>query len=75
MKKKMGRPPKPNGTTHSESVLVRLEPAEKMAFTDAARAAGVPLSTWIRLRLRDVSKRELSKIGLPIAFMARLSAV
>jgi len=74
MKKKMGRPPKEAGTAHSESVLIRLEPAEKTAFKDAAEAAGVPLSIWVRERLRDVAKRELGKIGRPIAFMAKLSA-
>jgi hypothetical protein len=74
MKKKMGRPPKAAGEMHSESVLIRLEPAEKAAFRDAAGAAGIPLSIWIRERLRDVAKRELGKIGMPIAFLSKLSA-
>ena len=68
-KKKMGRPPKTSGNKHSESVLVRLEPAEKIAFAEAAQAAGLPLSSWIRERLRNVARSELGDIGKPIAFL------
>jgi hypothetical protein len=52
---------------------VRLEPVEKQAFRDAANAAGLPLSAWVRERLRRVARKELEEIGQPIAFMQNIS--
>jgi predicted HicB family RNase H-like nuclease len=69
MKPKLGRPPKEPGTALSETVLLRLEPAEKEAFRDAAQAAGLPLSGWVRERLRRMARKELGEIGLPVAFL------
>jgi hypothetical protein len=68
-KPKRGRPPKEADRLRSESLLVRLETTEKEAFRDAADVAGVPLSTWVRERLRQVAIRELDKASRPIPFL------
>jgi hypothetical protein len=62
-KVRRGRPPKGSGMTKSESVLIRMESREKAAFTEAAEIAGVPLSVWIRERLRRVARDELREAG------------
>ena len=68
-KGKRGRPPKGADSLHSEPLLVRLEPTEKEAFRNAAELAGVPLSAWVRERLRRVASQELRQASLPIAFL------
>jgi hypothetical protein len=50
-------------------MLVKLDAAEKEAFRDAADLAGVPLSTWVRERLRQIAVRELERASRPIAFL------
>ena len=72
-KRKRGRPPKDEDRLHSENLIVRLETTEKEAFQDAAEIAGVPLSTWVRERLRQVAVRELQAAAQPIAFLKHLS--
>jgi len=67
--RKRGRPPKEADRLRRESLLVRLETTEKKAFQDAANLAGVPLSTWVRERLRTVALKELDKASRPIAFL------
>ena len=69
-KKRRGRPPKSSGATKSESLLLRLEPGEKKGFGDAAHIAGVPLTVWIRERLRKVAAKELTESGKEIAFLS-----
>lgn len=71
-KPKRGRPPKEVDRLRSESLLVRLESTEKAAFKDAADLAGVPLSTWVRERLRQVAIRELDKASRPIPFLRQV---
>ena len=68
-KARLGRPPKGSGLTKSESILLRLDPGEKQGFGDAAQFAGVPLTVWIRERLRTVARNELQSAGMPIAFL------
>jgi predicted HicB family RNase H-like nuclease len=68
-KAKRGRPPKEADQLRSESLLVRLEGSEKEAFKDAADLAGVPLSTWVRERLRQIAGKELAKAARPVAFL------
>ena len=63
-----GRPPKEDGDLRSKSLLVRLDPQEQQAFKEAAKAAGLPLSAWVRERLRQMARRELGNLGLPVAF-------
>jgi hypothetical protein len=69
-KKRRGRPKKGSGQVKSEGILLKLEPSEKQAFGDAANLAGVPLSVWIRERLRKVAAKELGEAGRDVAFLA-----
>lgn len=50
-------------------IKLRLEPAEKQAFEQAAKLAGVGLSAWVRERLRRSAIRELGEAGQQIAFL------
>lgn len=68
-KQRPGRPSKSLERLKSESILVRLEPAEKQAFKDASDVAGIDLSTWVRERLRKISRKELMEAGKPVAFL------
>jgi hypothetical protein len=47
---------------------IRVAPAEKEAFGRAAEIAGVPLSSWVRERLRRIAIGELRQAGDPIPF-------
>jgi hypothetical protein len=71
IRKGRGRPPMGSGSAKSESLLLRLAPAEKEGFAEAAALAGVPLSVWIRERLRQVAKKELEAVSRPVAFLDR----
>jgi len=73
-KKKMGRPKKAVEAIKADYIEVRCEEAEKLAFKSAAEAAGLPLSGWIRERLRRTARKELQDMGMPVAFLDRLSA-
>lgn len=53
----------------SESMEVRLTADEKLAFREAAEIAGIPLSAWVRERLRRAAIRELEEASRPIAFL------
>jgi hypothetical protein len=64
-----GRPRKSSGATKSESLLLRMATAEKTAFQEAADIAGVPLSVWMRERLRWAATRELQTAGRLAAFL------
>jgi len=66
---KRGRPPKEASRLRDKPMLVKLEATEKEAFKDAADLAGVPLSTWVRERLRQIAVRELEEAARPIAFL------
>jgi uncharacterized protein (DUF1778 family) len=48
---------------------LRIDPAEKQAFQEAADLAGVALSVWIRERCRKVARKELEAAGHKIAFL------
>jgi len=70
MKKKgQGRPPKEQDQLKNENILVRVEPDEKEAFKDAAKLAGISLSSWMRERLKRVAISELQEAARPIAFL------
>jgi hypothetical protein len=62
-----GRPKNPS--PHGEYLEVRIQSAEKQAFKDAANLAGIPVSTWVRERLRGAAIRELEEAAIPIAFL------
>jgi hypothetical protein len=68
-KPRRGRPPKEANKLRDQPLLVRLESDEKEAFRDAAELAGVPLSTWVRERLRRIAVKELQGAARPIAFL------
>lgn len=70
MGKKRGRPPKAAGEARSAPLQIRAEPAEKEAFTAAAKLAGASFSTWARERLRAAARKELQDAGQIVAFLA-----
>lgn len=72
-KKGPGRPPKDADKLKTEALLVRLDATEKEAFKDAADVAGIPLSTWVRERLRQIAVRELENASRPIPFLKRVA--
>jgi len=67
MQNSPGRPKKARRL--DEYLEIRMESSEKRAFKDAAELAGIPLSTWIRERLRQVAIRELEAAGHSISFL------
>ena len=71
--KKRGRPKKNADSVKAEYIEVRCELSEKEAFRSAAEAAGLPLSGWIRERLRRAARKELEDMNLRVAFMNRFS--
>jgi len=75
IKKRRGRPPKGSADVKSESVLLRLDPSEKRGFEQAARIAGLPLSAWMRERLRKAAKGELREASLSVPFLPEGRAV
>jgi hypothetical protein len=64
-----GRPRKTDRTALVDYLEVRLQSSEKRAFKDAAELAGLPLSAWVRERLRSAARRELAETGIPVAFL------
>jgi hypothetical protein len=72
--KKMGRPKKNPDAVKADYLEVRCEESEKQAFRAAAEAAGLPLSGWIRERLRRAARKELGDLEMPVAFLEKLSA-
>jgi antitoxin component of RelBE/YafQ-DinJ toxin-antitoxin module len=58
----------------SELLQLRLGAEEKRAFQEAAELAGLPLSAWVRLRLRWAATRELEDAGLHIGFLPKPKA-
>lgn len=53
----------------TEMLKIRVDSLEKKAFEDAAGISGLPLSGWIRERLRRAAVRELEDAVRPIAFL------
>lgn len=68
-KPKRGRPKKDADEIQTEYLDVRLITSEKEAFREAAKVAGMPLSMWVRDRLRAASKRELIESGRDVPFL------
>ena len=48
---------------------IRVEPEEKEAFELAAQIAGIPVSSWMRERLRRAARRELEEANKAIPFL------
>ena len=72
-KNKGGAPRKDRAKAKSEMLQLRVGPAEKQAFADAADLDGKKLSEWIRDRLRRLARQELEEQGLPVAFLSSTS--
>lgn len=53
----------------SENIKLRVQPEEKEAFQEAAEIAGIPLSNWIRERLRKAARIELEDARKSIPFL------
>jgi antitoxin component of RelBE/YafQ-DinJ toxin-antitoxin module len=47
----------------SELLKVRIDGPEKQAFQEAADLAGIPVSAWVRERLRRAARIELMEAG------------
>jgi uncharacterized protein (DUF1778 family) len=56
-------------TEKNQTIQIRLTAAEKAGFTEAADLAGIPLSSWVRERLRLTAIRELENAGRQIPFV------
>lgn len=69
MPKRPGRPRKPPKSKRVNLLQIRLDEGEKATFREAAEVAGLPLSTWVRERLRRAAVRELEEAGLQIPFL------
>lgn len=52
------------------TIQIRLTKPEKAGLVEAAELAGVPLSSWVRQRLRSVAIRELEDVGRRAPFVA-----
>lgn len=66
--------PRAEGEPPHAPITVRVTEAEKTAIEAAASAAGLSVSEWLRVILRDLSARA-DRFGLPAAVLARLLAV
>lgn len=53
----------------TETIQIRLTEAEKEGFLKAASLAGIPLSSWVRERLRLTAIRELESAGCKVPFI------
>jgi hypothetical protein len=54
-------PAKRKSETREGTLEVRLYESEKQAFQIAADLSGIPLSSWVRERLRRLATRELEE--------------
>lgn len=54
----------------TENLQIRLSSAEKAGFAEAAGLAGIPLSSWVRERLRLAAIRELESAGRRVPFVS-----
>ena len=70
-RKRRGRPLKSSERRKSENLLVRVDPDEKQAFGEAAELAGIPLSSWVRERLRRIATEELLAANRTVPFITR----
>jgi predicted HicB family RNase H-like nuclease len=59
----MARPKKESDEARSKLMQVRLQVKEYREFKDAAEAAGMELSVWVRAKLRDAARRDVRKYG------------
>ena len=55
--------------TKEQVLQIRLTADEKQGFAAAADLAGIPLSSWVRERLRLAAIRDLESAGQQIPFI------
>jgi hypothetical protein len=55
--------------TKEQVLQIRLTEDEKRGFSAAAALAGIPLSSWVRERLRLAAIRDLESAGQKIPFV------
>lgn len=67
---KRGRPQKSENLVKKRILQVRLLQAEKDAFEDAAKLAGLPCASWMRTRLREAAKKELELANKKVKFLS-----
>jgi hypothetical protein len=53
----------------SQTVQIRLTASEKRGFEIAAELAGIPISAWVRERLRLAAIHELESAGQRVPFV------
>lgn len=53
----------------TDLIKLRVTPAEKDGFQQAADIAGIALSAWVRERLRAAARRELVESGKQVPFL------
>lgn len=53
----------------SVTIQIRLTEKEKAGFLEAAKITGLPLSSWVRERLRLAAIRELEGVGRHVPFI------
>jgi uncharacterized protein (DUF1778 family) len=71
MAKKRGAPRKPPDEAKGVLMQIRVDAAEKQAFTEAAALCGQKLSVWVRDQLRQIAKQKLTEAGKLVAFLSR----
>lgn len=64
---------KTNDAGKSVTIQIRLTQQEKAGFLAAAQIAGIPLSSWVRERLRQAAIRELEGAGERVPFVKPIS--
>jgi hypothetical protein len=57
----------------SETIQVRVTSEEKAGLVEAATISGIPLSSWVRERLRIAAIRELEAAGRQVPFVRPVS--
>jgi uncharacterized protein (DUF1778 family) len=61
---------KSQSNSKTEYLDIRLGSDEKQGFKEAAALAGLSLSTWVRIRLRQTAEQELRKYGKEVPFLS-----
>jgi hypothetical protein len=56
----------------TETIQIRISEVEKQGFVAAADLAGIPISSWVRERLRLAAIRDLESAGLKIPFVGQI---
>jgi hypothetical protein len=70
MAKKRGAPRKPPDEAKGILMQIRVDAAEKQAFSAAAALCGQKLSVWVRDRLRHAAREGLEEAGQQVAFLS-----